>query len=140
VYFNFANVLIFSLFGIAFVVLNVAILNRICRPRCDSPAKQSTYECGEVPVGRSWVRFDIRFYVVALVFLVFDVEVAFLYPWAVIFDGLKGEFGVFLFLEMLFFVVILMVGYAYLWANGDLDWVKTTRQRQPREDQGGGEE
>jgi len=133
-YFDFASILVFFIFGIIFVVLNVSVLSKILRPTVPQAEKATTYECGEPPVGSSWVRFDIRFYTVALVFLVFDVEVAFLYPWAAIFKPLKdmgralGEpsWGIFLFLEMLVFVLILVVGFVYVWAKGDLDWVKST--------------
>lgn len=121
--FDYANVLIFFIFGALFVVLNVAVLNRILRPTVRQAAKDTTYECGEPPVGSSWVRFDIRFYTVALVFLIFDVEVAFLYPWAVVFQTLKTVSPA-VFLEMFIFVAILVVGFAYVWVKGDLEWVK----------------
>ncbi len=122
-YFEYVNVLIFLLFGMAFVVLNVAVLSRIMRPTVYQEEKESTYECGEPVVGSSWVRYDMRFYTVALIFLVFDVEVAFLYPWALVFHELK-VIGPFAFVEMLIFVAILVVGFAYVWVRGDLDWVK----------------
>ena len=123
-------ILVFSLFGIAFVVGTVSLLSRIARPSSlpeDEPAKTETYECGEPAVGSSWVRFDIRFYTVALVFLIFDVEVAFLYPWAVIFKWLRAAgMGSFVFLEMLVFITILTSGFIYCWCKGDLDWIKST--------------
>jgi NADH-quinone oxidoreductase subunit A len=84
----------------------------------------STYECGEVPFGSSWVQFNIRFYVIALIFIVFDVEVALLYPWAVVFQRL----GLPAFIEAFIFIVILMAGLAYLWKEGDLDWVRTMQE------------
>ncbi|MBI4577403.1 MAG: NADH-quinone oxidoreductase subunit A [Planctomycetes bacterium] len=123
-YSEYANVLIFFLVGAAFVVLNVAVVSRLLRPHTAEANKDSTYECGEPTVGSAWVRFDIRFYTVALVFIVFDVEVAFLYPWAVVFQRLSGA-GPFALLEMLIFVAILAVGLVYVWAKGDLDWVKS---------------
>ncbi len=122
------NVLAFTLFGIAFVVGTVAILSRLLRPRIDDPtepAKGETYECGEPAIGSSWVRFDIRFYSLALIFLVFDVEVAFLYPWARVFKTLReAGFGTFVLLEVLVFLAILLVGFVYCWKKGDLDWMK----------------
>ncbi|MEC8895227.1 MAG: NADH-quinone oxidoreductase subunit A [Planctomycetota bacterium] len=122
------NVLVFTLFGIFFVVLTVSILSRLLRPRVrseDEPGKLETYECGEPTIGSSWVRFDIRFYSLALIFLIFDVEVAFLYPWALVFKTLMNNgFGGFIFLEVLVFLCILMVGFVYCWAKGDLDWLK----------------
>lgn len=124
------NVLVFTLVGIAFVVSVVAVVGRILRPRLvtpEEPAKEETYECGEPAVGSSWVRFDIRFYTVALIFLIFDVEVAFLYPWALVFQPLvKAKLGLFAFGEIALFIVILGVGFVYCWVKGDLDWVKLT--------------
>ena len=122
------NVLVFTLFGIFFVVLTVSILRRLLRPRVrseDEPGKLETYECGEPTIGSSWVRFDIRFYSLALIFLIFDVEVAVLYPWALVFKTLMNNgFGLFIFLEVMVFLCILMVGFIYCWAKGDLDWLK----------------
>src|SRR5262245_3041025 len=127
------NILTFTLVGIVFVVAVVAIVGRLLRPSsapAEEPAKQETYECGEPAVGSSWVRFDIRFYTVALIFLIFDVEVMFLYPWALVLKPLAASrLGAFAFLEVLLFLVILGAGYIYCWARGDLDWVKTTSQR-----------
>lgn len=128
--YDLTAVLVFALFGIAFVVGTVSLLSRLMRPAAspaDEPAKTETYECGEPAVGTSWVRFDIRFYTVALVFLIFDVEVAFLFPWSLIFKDLRQSgVGSFLFLEMLVFIVILLAGYVYCWVKGDLDWIKAT--------------
>ena len=84
-----------------------------------------SYECGEVPEGSACVKFNVRFYVIALIFIIFDVEVIFLFPWAVIFQDLSASgFGFLAFIEMLVFVLILVVGFAYVWIKGDLDWVK----------------
>lgn len=122
--FQYANVLFGLLFGAAFVVLNVAVVNRILAPKVKDPQKESTYECGEPAVGSAWVRFDMRFYTVALVFLIFEVEVAFLFPWAVVFNELSKVAGLFPFLEVLLFVLVLGIGLVYVWVKGDLDWVK----------------
>ena len=139
-YFDYANVFIFLAFGAFFVVLNVSVLSRFLRPTVREAAKETTYECGETPVGSGWVRFDIRFYTVALIFLIFDVEVAFLYPWAILFQAARQagiqaasdpgstvvswHYPMFLFVEMLVFVGILLVGFVYVWAKGDLSWIK----------------
>jgi len=124
------SVLVFTLVGIIFVVSVVAVVGRILRPKLttpEEPAKEETYECGEPAMGSSWVRFDIRFYTVALVFLIFDVEVTFLYPWAVVFKPLmEAKLGMFVFAEILLFIAILGVGFVYCWLQGDLDWVKLT--------------
>ncbi len=122
-YFDYANVLMFLVFGAIFVVLNVSVLSRILRPKLKEAIKETTYECGEPPIGSSWVRFDMRFYTFALVFLIFDVEVAFLYPWALIFKTYKAV--PFIFIEVAIFLLILLVGLIYVWIKGDLDWVKS---------------
>jgi NADH-quinone oxidoreductase subunit A len=116
---EFGRVLIFFLLGIVFVCGGL-IMAWLIRPSRPYPSKLTTYECGETPVGDTRVRFNIRFYVVALIFLIFDVEVVFLFPWALVFKQL----GWFAFVEMVIFLVILFVGYAYVWRKGDLDWDK----------------
>lgn len=116
---NFATVLVFLIFGALFVLINL-LLSRLLQIRNPHPMKLSTYECGELPEGDSWIKFNIRFYVVALAFLIFEVEIVFLFPWAVVFKSL----GSFAFVEMMIFVFILLVGLAYLWAKGDLEWDK----------------
>jgi len=116
---EFGRVLIFLIVGAIFVAGGL-IVAWLLRPNRPYPSKLSTYECGETPIGDTRVRFNIRFYVVALIFLVFDVEVVFLFPWATVFKQL----GWFAFIEMLVFLAILFVGYAYVWRNGDLDWDK----------------
>jgi NADH-quinone oxidoreductase subunit A len=116
---EFGKALIFILLGGVFVALGL-IGAWIFRPRRPYPEKNSTYECGEEPIGNPWIRLNVRFYVIALVFLIFDVEVAFLFPWALILKQL-GLFG---FLEMAVFLAVLFVGYAYVWIKGDLDWDK----------------
>ncbi len=117
---EFATVLVFIMLGAVTVAL-MLLVSRLLQPRNPTPVKLSTYECGEVPYGSSWVQFNIRFYVVALIFIIFDVEVALLYPWAVVFKRL----GLLAFVEAFVFIVILLAGLAYLWKEGDLDWVRT---------------
>ena len=114
---EFGIVLLFFILGFVFVAIGLAVAALI-RPSHPNPIKNSTYECGEMPIGDTWVRFNVRFYVIALVFLLFDVEVVFLLPWAVVFKQL----GWFAFIEMIIFVVILMAGFAYVWKKGDLEW------------------
>lgn len=122
---NFATVLIFVLIGFIFAALALGVA-KLLRPRNPSPAKMTTYECGELPRGSSWIRFNVRFYLIALFFIVFDVEVIFLYPWAVVFKQLFAhpQLGVLVFWEMIIFLMILTLGLAYIWVKGDLDWVK----------------
>lgn len=132
---QFAIVAIFVAFAIGFVVVNVAVLSRLLRPVVPGDrSKLEAYECGEPAIGSAWVRYDMRFYTTALVFLIFDVEVAFLFPWAVVFRDLKaGSAGLFVFMEVLLFLVILGVGLVYVWKKGDLDWVKATSAQAPIE-------
>lgn len=94
------------------------IIARFVSPRKPNPIKSLTYECGVETVGRSWVQFNSRYYLYALVFVIFDIETVFLYPWAVAFKQL-ALYG---FIEMLIFVAILVVGYVYAWKKKALEW------------------
>ncbi len=124
--FNFASALTFLVVGLIFLSVTL-ILSRLLRPRgAYSPDKYIPYECGETPEGSAWIQFNIRFYVFALIFIIFDVEIVFLLPWAVVFKRL----GSFAFVEGLIFVGILVVGLAYVWRKGDLAWVKPEDVRQ----------
>jgi NADH-quinone oxidoreductase subunit A len=116
---QYSTVLIFLLVGAGFVIFNL-LLGRLIRPNNPTPEKLIPYECGEEPVGPAWVQFNMRFYIIALCFLIFDVEIVFLFPWGVVFRDL----GLFAFVEMLIFIFILVVGFAYIWAKGDLRWVR----------------
>lgn len=120
---EFGNILAFFIVGTIFTAGGL-IASWLLRPKRPYAEKLSTYECGEIPVGQSHIKFNIRFYVVALIFLIFEVEVVFLFPWALVFK----EFGMFAFVEMLVFLGILIVGYAYVWAKGDLEWDKPIPQ------------
>ena len=169
-----AYLVLFSAVACAFIVVNLT-LGRLLRPEAPSPEKKEIYECGEPVIGSSFVRFDIRFYVVALLFIVFDVEVAFFFPWAVVFgkatqiaaaaesaqaspaaaesaaslvNAATQELGVAgsvtaaegaalagpaqtmiwtCVADIAVFFAVLMVGFAYVWSRGDLDWVRSTR-------------
>ncbi len=114
---EFGRVFIFFIVGVVFTAGGL-IFAWLIRPSRAYPGKLTTYECGEDPVGSPWVKFNIRFYVIALIFLVFEVETVFLFPWALAFQKL----GMFAFVEMLIFLAILFVGYGYVWMKGDLDW------------------
>lgn len=118
-YFNLAVVLVFFAL-VALIVYGTLIVARIVRRDRPYREKQSVYECGEPTIGSAWIRFNLRFYSTALVFLIFDVEVVFLFPVIV---NLK-EFGLLAFVEVLVFVAILALGLVYAWAYGALDWVK----------------
>jgi NADH:ubiquinone oxidoreductase subunit 3 (subunit A) len=90
------------------------------RPARFSEEKLTTYECGENPSGPAWIQFNIRFYVFALIFIIFDVEAVFLLPWAVVFR----ELGLLAYIEGLVFIGVLVVALAYVWRKGDLEWVR----------------
>jgi len=105
---------------IALVFVGVSIFFAwLIRPKRPTTAKHATYECGEIPKGGAWVQYNVRFYLVALAFVVFDVEVAFLFPWAIVFKRL-GLFG---FIEMTVFISIILFGLIYVWRKGALKWV-----------------
>lgn len=122
--FHFATVLVFMVVGVGMAVF-VLLLSRLLRPFNPNLDKSSIYECGERPVGSPWIKFNIRFYVVALIFVVFDVEIVLLYPWATIFK----EMGAISFVYLLIFLVSLVEALVYVWKKGDLEWVKPEVRR-----------
>ena len=123
-YFQFANVLVF--FALAFVLCGLMLgLGILLRPANPSRSKLSTYECGEPPSGPAWINFNIRFYLIALVFVIFDVELAFVYPVVTVYrDWIKNGQGGFALAEIALFIGILAVGLVYVWVKGDLEWLK----------------
>jgi NADH:ubiquinone oxidoreductase subunit 3 (subunit A) len=116
---SYSSVLTFLVVIVGFLVVNL-IVWWVIRPSRFSEEKLTTYECGENPTGSAWVQFNIRFYVFALIFIVFDVEAVFLLPWAVVFR----EMGMLAYLEGLVFLGILVVALVYVWRKGDLQWVR----------------
>jgi len=110
---------VFVAVAIGFLVVNLLVW-KVIRPSRFSEEKLTTYECGENPTGSAWIQFNIRFYVFALIFIVFDVEAVFLLPWAVVFRQL----GPLAFVEGLVFIAILAVALTYVWRKGDLEWVR----------------
>lgn len=153
-------------FGIVVVVglLLPMTLGRLIRPKLPTPEKDAIYECGEPTIGSSYIQFDLRFYVVALLFIVFDVEVAFFFPWSTVYggamqladtrldEGARQEIsaklldvpidqapaidpatgfslGVAGLVDVLVFFGVLLVGFAYLWKRGDLDWIRAATQK-----------
>lgn len=161
-------ILVFVAVGIGFLITNLT-LGKFFRPAKPEAEKGTIYECGEPAIGNSWVQFDLRFYVVALLFVVFDVEMAFFFPWATVFgttnkladpatppevraelaaglDGKKSDspapatdeelaaartLARLAFLDILIFFGVLIVGFAYLWKRGDLEWVRSTAGQEP---------
>ncbi len=125
--FDLASIFFFVVVGVSVPLLMLTV-GWLVRPHTPNPQKLTTYECGELPVQAAWFNFNPRFYIVALVFLVFDVEVAFTYPVAVVFRRwvAMGAGGV-AFVELAVFVAILVLGLAYVWRRGDLDWIRDER-------------
>ena len=122
--FDFANVLVFMALGAAFVGVNL-LIGRFLRPSNPQVRKLSTYECGEPASGNAWVNFNMRFYIIALIFIIFEVEIVFVFPVATAFRRwTESGQGLFAFVEILLFVGILFLGLVYAWAKGDLEWVK----------------
>jgi NADH-quinone oxidoreductase subunit A len=100
-------------------------LGALLRPANPERVKQTTYECGEVVTGDAWINFNIRFYLVALIFVIFDIEVAFMYPVLAVFrDWVWQGHGVYALTEILIFVAVLVAGLVYVWRKGDLQWIK----------------
>jgi NADH-quinone oxidoreductase subunit A len=158
-------ILIFLAAGLTLLAANL-VIGRLVRPDRPSPEKGEVYECGEKPIGSAWVQFDVRFYVVALLFVIFDVELAFFFPWATVFGtanrvanepdaevrkvlakemqprGAMSESAIeaaappdpaaakslawVAFADIMVFFGVLLVGFAYLWRRGDLEWVRST--------------
>lgn len=154
--------ILFFMAGGCTLLLAPLLIGRLVRPRLPTPEKDAVYECGEPTIGSSYVQFDIRFYVVALLFIIFDVEVAFFFPWALVFGGATqladphlseaartnltdklldlppgttlpeaaitagqaSQIALVGFFDILVFFGVLLVGFAYVWKRGDLDWVR----------------
>jgi NADH-quinone oxidoreductase subunit A len=154
--------LVFTVVTIGFLIVPL-LLGRLVRPRLPTTEKDAAYECGEPTIGSSYIQFDLRFYVVALLFIIFDVEVVFFFPWAAVFGnatqltdpmlsgadrlalseqllgvspgslapdqaispGIALALGWTGFVDVLIFFGVLLVGFAYVWKRGDLEWVRT---------------
>lgn len=162
---------VFVVLGSLFLLLNM-LLGKVLRPNHPSEDKGAIYECGEPTIGSSWIQFDLRFYVVALLFVIFDVEMAFFFPWATVFgnanklakeevtieqrqeivsrlnDGAKTppitseqvadqrtaakRLAWIAFADIVVFFGLLLVGFAYLWKRGDIDWVRSTAAQESK--------
>jgi len=130
---EFGVILLFIFAAIALIVVMLT-LAKVIRPHRPNEEKLTTYESGEDPLGNANIQFNVRFYVIAIIFLLFEVELIFLFPWAVVFgqenlirqtDGLWGWFSL---VEMSLFIGILILGLAYAWSKGYLDWVRPRPQ------------
>jgi NADH-quinone oxidoreductase subunit A len=125
---EFGKILIFLIIGFI-LVGGTLFVNRLLAPHNPTAEKLTSYECGEEPEGNSWIQFNPKFYVIALIFLLFDVEMVFIFPWATVFGDheiIKANptWGWFSLVEMFAFMTILILGLVYVWVKGDLDWIK----------------
>lgn len=117
VYDNWSAVLVAVIVGFI-LVFTALIANKVLAPYARERAKDVSYECGMLPIGRSWAQVHVRYYLIAILFLIFDVETVFIFPWAVTFVGLPK----FVFYEMVVFIAVLGGGLAYAWRRGVLEW------------------
>ncbi|MGM1427949.1 NADH-quinone oxidoreductase subunit A [Sphingobacterium lactis] len=130
---EYGKILMMAIIG--FILVSATIfLARVLSPKNPNPIKLSTYECGEDTTGTSWVQFNPRFYVIALVFLLFDVELIFIFPWATVFgqaelNAADARWGWFTLIEMAIFLGVLIVGLIYVWKSGDISWIKPTHKK-----------
>ncbi|MDR6944594.1 NADH-quinone oxidoreductase subunit A [Mucilaginibacter pocheonensis] len=125
---EFGKILIFLITGIIMVCV-IFFVNRLLAPKNPNYEKLTSYECGEEPTGNAWLPFNSRFYVIALIFLLFDVEMVFIFPWATVFGSHEiiaqdARWGWFSLAEMFVFLGILILGLVYVWSKGDLEWIK----------------
>jgi len=125
---EFGKIFIFLIVGVL-LVCGTLFLSWVLAPKKPTPLKLTSYECGEEPTGSSWLQFNSRFYVVALIFLLFDVEMVFIFPWTTIFGqksllAAEPAWGWLTLIEMFVFVGILVLGLVYVWKRGDLSWIK----------------
>jgi NADH-quinone oxidoreductase subunit A len=124
-HFDYANVLVFASLAMLFVG-GALLVGRLFRPNRPSLEKSRTYECGEIPTGSAWINMNPRFYLIALIFLIFDVEIAFIFPVATVFRRyLESGSGLLVLGEILVFVLILFAGLIFVWGRGDLEWIKS---------------
>lgn len=121
---------VFILVGLTVaIVVGAHLVSVLLSPKRPSQLKSTAYECGEVPHGTAWSMFNVRFYVVGLIFIIFDVESVLMFPVVSVFKKFNDEgMGAMALIEVLAFILILISGIAYCWSKGDLDWVKSYQQ------------
>jgi len=129
---EFGKILVFIITGFVLVAAAFFVVKLIA-PNKPNPEKLTSYECGEEAIGNAWVPFNPRFYVIALIFLLFDVEMVFIVPWATVFGNHElitadARWGKLTLIEMFVFMGILILGLVYVWRKGDLDWIKPTAE------------
>ena len=122
---EYATIAAFVAVAVVFILASM-IVGKWIRPNRMYDKKLETYECGEQPIGEAWFNFNPRFYIIALIYIVFDIEIAFIYPVAVVFKRWIAEGqGWFALAEFVIFIAILLLGLAYVWRKGDLEWIRS---------------
>ena len=129
---EFGKVFLFLLGAVIFTIIGM-LANYFLAPKNPDPEKLTTYECGEEPIGDAGIQFNSRFYLIGLVFLIFEVEVLFFFPWTTVFSSPDyiaeyNSWGILALIEMLIFAGILILGLVYVWKKGDLVWMKPKPQ------------
>jgi NADH-quinone oxidoreductase subunit A len=123
-YFNYGVPLALTVIGLLFMVTMIG-LQKLLAPRNPFARKLMPYECGEPPTGSAWINYNVRFYLIALVFVIFEVEVAFVYPISTVYlDWVRHGQRLYALGEILIFLLILFVGLIYVWVKRDLEWIK----------------
>mgnify|MGYP001565170423 CR=1 FL=1 len=121
---HFSIVLALLVIATLFIFVSL-IMGKILRPKTPNKVKSEIYECGEKAIGSTWINFNIRFYLIALIFVIFDVEVALIFPVATVFKKWVSDGnGIVALIEILVFILVLLVGFVYAWAMKDLKWIK----------------
>jgi NADH-quinone oxidoreductase subunit A len=118
---SYVPILMMIVGAIGFAIVNV-LASRIFGPRKPNPEKLSTYESGVEPIGTAHSKFSVKYYMVAVMFIIFDIEVVFMYPWAVTFKSFEGAALTYMLIEMIVFIVLLLIGYFYILRKGTLKW------------------
>jgi NADH-quinone oxidoreductase subunit A len=133
--FEFGAVLVFALVAVGFAFGGIT-LSRLIGPKFPNAEKASIYECGERPIGVAWFNFNPRFYLVALVFVIFEVDIALTFPVVAVYrrwaEASNPTMAWVAFFELLLFIAILVVGLAWVWVHGDLEWVKNVGDQPPK--------
>jgi NADH-quinone oxidoreductase subunit A len=125
---QYLPILLMFIVAMGFAVVNIG-LSQIVGQRKQTRTKLMPYECGKDPVGSARERFSVKFYLIAMIFILFDIEVIFLIPWAVVFKTLRdGGLGTLVYVEMILFIALLFVGYIYVWKKGAFDWGDRARR------------
>lgn len=125
---QYLPILLMFIVAMGFAVVNIG-LSQVVGQRKQTRTKLMPYECGKDPVGSARERFSVKFYLIAMIFILFDIEVIFLIPWAVVFKTLRdGGLGTLVYVEMILFIALLFVGYIYVWKKGAFDWGDRARR------------